>query len=222
MGSPVVWPPGHLAASSMPDTPTAAAARPQTLAATQDPSTRATGLTSRRACLIAAAALPLARPEGALAAADGGDWAFTRLDEALRALDRLSQGPRRTPEPGTWNWPQTLQHLAQSIEFSMRGFPESKPAWFQATLGAAAFGFFRWRGRMTHGLTEPIPGAPELDAAQAESAAVARLQDAITHFLAWNGPLAPHFAYGELDKAAYEQAHAMHVAEHLAGFTPRG
>ena len=28
----------------------------------------------------------------------------------------------------------------------------------------------------------------------------------------------PHFAYGALDKTAYEQAHAMHIANHLSHF----
>ena len=37
-------------------------------------------------------------------------------------------------------------------------------------------------------------------------------------FAAHTGPLQPHFAYGALDKAQYEQAHAMHLANHLSAF----
>jgi hypothetical protein len=37
-------------------------------------------------------------------------------------------------------------------------------------------------------------------------------------FAGWSGPLRPHFAYGDLDKPAYEHAHAMHIANHLSGF----
>lgn len=186
------------------------------------PADRHAGLPSRRACLIAVAAGPLALPGPAQAATDGSALAFARLDDARSTLERLAQGPRRPPGPGSWNWPQTLQHLAQSIEFSMQGFPQSKPAWFQRTLGSAAFGFFRWRGRMTHGLTEPIPGAPDLDATLADSAALARLTQAMARFQPWNGPLVPHFAYGDLDKTRYDQAHAMHLAEHLSLFLPQG
>jgi hypothetical protein len=37
-------------------------------------------------------------------------------------------------------------------------------------------------------------------------------------FSAWTKPLQPHFAYGALSKPDYEQAHAMHLAQHLSGF----
>ena len=37
---------------------------------------------------------------------------------------------------------------------------------------------------------------------------------AMGRFEAFNGPLKPHFAYGELDKAAYTRAHLMHLANH--------
>ena len=59
-----------------------------------------------------------------------------------------------------------FEHLAQSIDMSLDGFPEPKSALFQNTVGAAAFAVFKWRGKLNHGLTDPIPGAPAL--AQAE------------------------------------------------------
>ena len=113
-----------------------------------------------------------------------------------------------------WNLAQMLQHAAQSIEFSLRGFPEPKPAWFQATLGSTAFALFDARGSMSHSLDEPIPGAPALDAAQALPAAVQRLLDAMDAFNAHSGPLRPHFAYGELTREQYRRAHLMHLANH--------
>ena len=60
--------------------------------------------------------------------------------------------------------------------------------------------------------------APAPDAA----AALARLRAAVQVFAAHTGPLQPHFAYGELSKAQYEQAHAMHLANHLSAFDGRG
>ena len=71
---------------------------------------------------------------------------------------------------------------------------------------------------MSHNLAEPIPGAPALDAAAEAQAALARLRKAAQDFAAHTGPLQPHFAYGALDKAQYEQAHAMHLANHLSAF----
>lgn len=87
---------------------------------------------------------------------------FGSLADASKELDRLAKAADLRPG-SDWNWPQTLVHCAQSIEYSLTGFPQMKSAVFQRTIGAAAFSVFSWRGRMTHDLAEPIPGAPELD-----------------------------------------------------------
>ena len=139
------------------------------------------------------------------------------LRAAADAVARLAQAPDRRADVG-WNWAQTLEHCAQSIEYSMTGFPVMKPVLFQRTVGAAAFAVFSWRGRMSHDLAEPIPGAPAIDPAGGDAHALARLQAAVAAFTAWSGPLQPHFAYGPLGKAAYERAHALHIANHLTAF----
>lgn len=113
-----------------------------------------------------------------------------------------------------WNLAQMLQHAAQSIEYSMQGFPEPKPAWFQATLGNAAYALFDARGQMSHSLDEPIPGAPVLDAERSLKSSVQRLLDAMDAFAAFKGELKPHFAYGKLDRNQYQRAHLMHLANH--------
>lgn len=142
------------------------------------------------------------------------------LGDAMREVERLSAAPVRPLDPATaWNWQQTLEHCAQSIEYSMTGFPLMKPVLFQRTVGAAAFAVFSWRGRMSHDLAEPIPGAPAIDRAADQARALARLQAAVAAFATWSGPLQPHFAYGPLDKAAYERAHALHIANHLTAFS---
>ncbi|WP_371384045.1 DUF1569 domain-containing protein, partial [Salmonella sp. M9-3] len=53
-----------------------------------------------------------------------------------------------------WNLSQVLQHLAQSVEFSMQGFPALKGAWFRSSIGSAAFAVFNARGAMSHSLDE--------------------------------------------------------------------
>jgi hypothetical protein len=111
-----------------------------------------------------------------------------------------------------------MHHCAQSIEYSMSGFPQPKSKLFQHTIGAAAVGVFSWRGRMTHDLSEPIPGAPMLDAKADTAQAVERLRASMLAFANWSKPLLPHFAYGELSKQEYELAHAMHLANHLSAF----
>ena len=135
------------------------------------------------------------------------------LDEARRWLDALdaAANPRAT---GAWPLAAVLEHLAQSIEMSLDGYPQPRSALFQNTLGAAAFAVFQWRGRMSHGLDEPIPGAPPLALPGDLTASVARLRAAIARFDGHSGALAPHFAYGRLDKAQYARAHAFHIANH--------
>ena len=135
------------------------------------------------------------------------------LDDVLRWLDALERAPApRTT--GVWPLAAVLDHLAQSVEMSMQGFPQSKGALFQQTAGAAAFAFFKWRGAMSHGLSEPIPGAPALAASGDWHATASRLRQAVVSFSAWQGPLQPHFAYGALSKADFVLAHSFHVANH--------
>lgn len=145
---------------------------------------------------------------------------FASLEEALRELTRLAQATA-LKSATTWTLPQTLVHCAQSIEYSMTGFPQPKSPLFQATAGALAFKAFAWRGRMRHDLAEPIPGAPPLGADTELAAGLARLQQAVVTFHAATTPLRPHFAYGELSKSEYEQAHAMHLANHFSAFDVR-
>lgn len=150
---------------------------------------------------------------------------FTSVAEAMREVERLAAASAHTQalEPATaWSWAETLEHCAQSIEFSLRGFPAPRSVLFQNTLGSAAFQVFALRGRMSHNLAEPIPGAPALSASAASaSAMLARLRTAAQHFEDHTEPLQPHFAYGALSKAQYEQAHAMHLANHLSAFDVR-
>src|SRR5215207_1979430 len=83
------------------------------------------------------------------------------LDEALRWLDKVEQAAS-VKTTGPWPLVSVLEHMAQSVEMSLDGFPQPKSAVFQNTAGAAAFAFFKWRGQMSHSLSEPIPGAAAL------------------------------------------------------------
>lgn len=135
------------------------------------------------------------------------------LTQALAWLDRLegAASPRAT---GAWPLSSVLDHLAQSIEMSLDGFPQPRSELFQKTVGSAAFTVFKWRGRMNHGLAEPIPGAPGLTAGAEWRPAALRLRRAIERFDAHGGPLMPHFAYGALPKGDYALAHTLHIANH--------
>lgn len=139
------------------------------------------------------------------------------IDSALRLLDRLQA--EDVGKTGEWNLFQVYTHLAQSVEYSMTGYPEQKSWLFKNTVGSLAFAVFAGKGSMNHGLDEPIPGAPELVAEGDQQQALLRLRAALEAFAAFDGPLQPHFAYGELSKAEYEHAHLMHLNNHLDQFT---
>lgn len=168
------------------------------------------------------AALAVAAGAGYLLHRPGNDrqLVFARISDAMAEVERLHAATAEPLAPATaWNWSQTLEHCAQSIEFSLLGFPAPQSALFQNTLGAAAFTVFERRGRMSHNLAEPIPGAPALAGSAPDApATLARLRKAVQDFALRTAPLQPHFAYGALNKAQYEQAHAMHLANHLSAF----
>ena len=135
------------------------------------------------------------------------------LDDVLRWLDVVDKAaqPKAT---GAWPLPAVLEHLAQSIEMSMGGFPEPKSALFQATAGSVAFAVFKWRGKMSHGLAEPIPGAPALTTVADWYVPAQRLRKAVGDFNGFQGALKPHFAYGALSKNDFALAHVLHIANH--------
>ena len=135
------------------------------------------------------------------------------LAQARLWLDQLERTPG-AKTTGAWPLVAVLEHLAQSIEMSMDGFPQPKSAAFQHTVGAAAFAVFQWRGKMRHGLDEPIPGAPALTLQGDRKPAAGRLRGALARFEAHTGPLKPHFAYGALSHAEFAQAHVFHIANH--------
>lgn len=136
------------------------------------------------------------------------------LDDAVRWLDRIEKNSSvRTT--GQWPLIAVLEHLSQSIEMSVDGFPVPKSALFQGTLGTAAFAYFSLRGKMSHSLSEPIPGAPALSTNGDWHPAAIRLRAAIARFNNAKGEaLRPHFAYGKLGKSDYALAHAFHIANH--------
>lgn len=135
------------------------------------------------------------------------------LDNVMRWLDRLERATQ-VHSTSAWAMSAVLEHMAQSVDMSMDGFPQPKSALFQSTLGAAAFTVFRLRGSMSHGLTEPIPGAPILPQTPDWKPGVVRLRTAVQRFQRHTGALQPHFAYGALSHADFALAHTLHIANH--------
>jgi hypothetical protein len=115
-----------------------------------------------------------------------------------------------------WSPAEVFNHCAQSIEYSISGYPELKPAWFRHSVGPLAFSAFAARGAMRHPLDEAIPGAAPLSEPASQVLALQRLQQAFADFASYQGELQPHFAYGVLSHADYAQAHVLHLYNHLS------
>ncbi len=133
------------------------------------------------------------------------------LDTAFRRLDTLDLSAIGSTD--NWGLGRTFSHLAQGVEFSMSGYPESRPRLFQMTAGKLAFAVFSLRGRMSHELDEVIPG--EVVAEVSPDEGLSRLWTSLAAFRDFDGPLRPHFAFGHLGKDRFARAHLLHVENHL-------
>ena len=140
---------------------------------------------------------------------------FSRFAEAMSFVENYKD-EKSVEVNGVWTFPQMIAHCAQSIEYSIKGFPVNKSAMFQNTIGHLAFEYFSYKGEMSHSLSEPIPGAPEIPKDLGVQESIKRLFLSIDQFLNYKGNFAPHFAYGNLTKKEYEKAHSFHLANHLS------
>ncbi|MDA9979926.1 DUF1569 domain-containing protein [Yoonia sp.] len=142
---------------------------------------------------------------------------MTAIETAFRRLEAMDLSAIEST--GDWGLGQMFNHLAQGVEFSMQGYPIQKPKLFQATLGTVAFKVFEKRGRMSHGLNEPIPG--EVVAKLSAQDGLARLWASLETFRDFEGAMQPHFAYGGLSKHQFGRAHLLHIENHLLEVGPK-
>lgn len=171
---------------------------------------------NRRQFLLAAGAVSSAFiTTGAIATwLDSGiDKSRLTIAAVLAKLDQFNAA--EITVEGRWNWSQLLQHCAQSVEFSIQGYPEHSSALFKQSVGQAAFYTFSKRGQLSHDVNEPIPGAPKLIEGLEPYQSRERFRRALLQFQHHQGELAEHFAFGKLTKQEYEMLHAMHFYQHL-------
>ena len=142
---------------------------------------------------------------------DGADHLTVKA--AIQQLNSLKE--KKITSSGQWNPAKVFNHLAQSIEYSMTGYPQHKSDLFKNTLGSMAFSVFTSRGKMSHSLSEVIPGAPLIKDDEDILLALKRLKQSLIDFDNYKGTLQPHFAYGKLSKQKYSYAHIMHINNHF-------
>lgn len=142
----------------------------------------------------------------------GVTTAFSRL---TTLIDSLSPDLTST---SSWTLPQAIAHCAQSIEYSLSGYPRLRSSFFRATIGPLVKRKFIRAARMKHDITAPVAGAPELPSAISFDDARARIRAALAAFDAHTGAMPPHLAYGACTKDEYATLHLLHVEDHLRSF----
>lgn len=140
--------------------------------------------------------------------------AFQSIEQVISFMDEVSKSTI-VKSLGNWTPYQIFSHLSQSIEFSMHGFPESKPKLFRSSIGKLAFHVFNAKGAMTHNLSEPFPGVNPVSKYGDTLSEIVRFSKNLRLFLKTH-QLAPHFVFGELSKEQYVRAHVMHINDHFS------
>ena len=165
----------------------------------------------RRQFIKASLLTPVALVLGAKLVATLRPYPLSDILVQLKALpaDRLTSS-------GNWNPSQVLQHCAQSVSYSIYGYPEAHSPFFQYTAGKLAINAFAATGKLHHPLDEAIPGAPALEPNLPNDVALRELIYTVQQFMDWQGALQPHFAFGSLTKAQYYKVHYLHLQSHLA------
>lgn len=138
------------------------------------------------------------------------------VETMLKELQRIDLNTMTFDSP--WTVGHKLAHMAQSIEYSISGYPVHKSEIFKSTVGKAAFNAFSSKGYMKHNVEENIPGAPSVKDVSAE-VGLTRLIASLEEFNGHNGELAEHFAYGPLTKEEYGLAHVLHIKDHFSLLT---
>ena len=121
------------------------------------------------------------------------------------------------PRAAAW----AIAHCAQSIEYSISGYPRLRSGLFRATIGPLVKRKFLRAGAMKHDTAAPVAGAPELPAELSLDDARARLAAALAAFRAHAGGLAPHLAYGACTRDEYARLHLLHVQDHVRALATR-
>jgi hypothetical protein len=145
------------------------------------------------------------------------DYKFSSLSEAKIKLLELSKS--NDIKTSKWSFYKILLHCAQTIEYSMKGYPELKPKILQLTIGKIAVNKFLKQGFMKHNLTTPVPGSPEISDNGDEKIAIEALISIIDKFIKYDAELYPHLLFGNLSKYKYDNYFAMHIADHLSEVT---
>ena len=136
------------------------------------------------------------------------------FEQTLRGL--RADSAKTTKTESSWTLAQAVAHCAQSIEYSMSGYPKLRSGLFRATIGPIVKRKFLRANKMSHDLTASVAGAPAIGDVSLDDARQRALA-ALAAFRSHAGPMAPHLAYGACTKSEYAALHLIHFQDHLQG-----
>ena len=139
---------------------------------------------------------------------------LSSLADARRELLKISEIDNVKSE--NWSPYKIFVHCAQTIEYSMTGYPVMKSKVLRYTIGKIAIKKFIGQGFMKHDLAAPVPGAPVIEDVGTVKEGVEILINAIKKFEAFNKELSPHLMFGKLSKNDYDQYFSFHIEDHLS------
>ncbi len=154
-------------------------------------------------------------------AATGRKLKFTAIDDVLAELVLIEANLDTVVMDQPYTLYKALTHMAQSMEYSMTGYPKLDSAFVQS-IKKLGFLIFKSQGFMSHDLGAPVPDAPEIPDEGVMADAFLRLRNACSDFQVYTGALHPHFSYGELDYDDWTLAHVFHCANHFSELTYMG
>lgn len=139
---------------------------------------------------------------------------FERIDQIVPEVRRLRNGHRTI---GRWSLGGICRHLACTFDGSIDGFDlkvhRFKRRWLHRWL---------WWYTLRFGIPENYTVNAQLtppDNVNLEEEA-ARLERAITRYLAHQGPLQPHPLFNRLSREEWDRMHCLHAAHHLSFALP--
>ena len=156
---------------------------------------------------------------------------FDNLDQVVADARMLQQEGYQAI--GNWQLSQCCEHLADWMEFPVKGFPKKSIVmrsilWVVKKLMGGPKGLKKMldANEMKSGMpTDPLtqhalpenPNQQELD-----QAAIERLESVVQQFKDYQGPIHASPIYGEMDKATAEHLQRIHCALHLSFLKPKG
>jgi hypothetical protein len=142
---------------------------------------------------------------------------FTRIDEILTDIDRLSRGKFHTI--GNWTFPQIVDHLARAIQASIDGFGFQAPWWARKIVAPLLKNSIltkpMWSGFKLPETAKALMPDSEITLA----AAIDKLKQAVARFQQEH-KRAPHPFLGLMPPREYELLHLRHSELHLSFVVP--